>query len=437
MTILSVTRRIETFTTALWQASSRRARAAAERKVGITATQLPLADELLRRAAGTGEGGNNFLVVLAKADLRFRRPSKQRGTIHLAKSERPCRFAGVLKREKTHQRLLRHGLELVSRDGFAGATIGELADRAQLPKSGVLAYFGSSEALQLELERAAAKLARREVVEPALQAPPGLPRLRRLFERWLGWAPRSGLPGGCPFVTATAEFDDAEGAVRDHLVETLEGLIGVFEQTIGEAVARKELDPEVDAKALAWQLFGLYSAHHTMQRLRHDRGADAVALQGFSSGPRGSRRRERLSCGDDRPTARSRVVWSQQPSFIELYSIQRFPKGRHAVRRTADATTRGPQPDELGRAHTYRPALHHSEFVIQGARPAEVQRCHVLPHPSHLAAVAAPTVECPLHNETPLSKGAPSRLANPKARACPGARQEPGRHDALRPTVPS
>ena len=187
------------------------------------------------------------------------------------------------KREKTHQRLLRHGLELVSRDGFAGATIGELAGRAQLSKSGVFAHFGSSEVLHLELLRAAAELAQQEVVEPALRAPPGLPRLRRLFERWLGWAPRSGLPGGCPFVTAAAEFDDAEGAVRDHLVKTLGGLIGVFEQTIGEAVARKELDPEVDAKALAWQLFGLYSAHHTMQRLMQDREADAIALRGFET----------------------------------------------------------------------------------------------------------------------------------------------------------
>ena len=203
--------------------------------------------------------------------------------VNLAKIKRSCYFTVVPKREETHQRLLRHGLELASSDGFAGVTVGELAHRAGLSKSGAFVHFGSSEALHLELLRAAAELARQEVIEPALQAPPGLSRLRRLFERWLGWAPRSGLPGGCPFVTATAEFDDVEGAVRDHLVETLRGLIGVFEQTIGEAVARKELGPEVDAKALAWQLFGLYSAHHTMQRLMRDREADAVALQGFET----------------------------------------------------------------------------------------------------------------------------------------------------------
>ncbi len=187
------------------------------------------------------------------------------------------------KREKTHQRLLRHELELVSSNGFAGVTVSELANQAKLSKSGVFVHFGSSEALRLELLRAAADLARREVVEPAMHAPPGLTRLRRLFDRWLGWAPRSGLPGGCPFVTATAEFDDVEGAVRDHLVETLKGLIGVFEHVIGEAVERKQLATDVDAKALAWQVFGLYSAHHTMQRLMRDKEADAVARQGFKT----------------------------------------------------------------------------------------------------------------------------------------------------------
>ena len=187
------------------------------------------------------------------------------------------------KYERTHQQLLRHGLGLVSSYGFAGVTLGELAAQAKLSKSGVFAHFGSSEALQLELLQAAAALAGKEVVEPAMQAPPGLPRLRRLFDRWLGWAPRSGLPGGCPFVAATAEFDDVEGAVRDYLLETLGELLSVFQRVIGEAVELKQLGAETDAKALAWQLFGLYSAHHTMQRLMRDQEADAVALQGFET----------------------------------------------------------------------------------------------------------------------------------------------------------
>lgn len=192
-----------------------------------------------------------------------------------------CQNGVVGKRDVTHQRLLKQGLELVSEQGFDSVTIGELGKRTELSKSGVFAHFGSVEALHLALLQAANELARLEVVTPAMQAPPGLPRLRRLFDRWLGWAARSGLPGGCPFVAATAEFSEAEGEVRDYLGESVRGLVGIFQTCINEAIVEGQLSEGVDAKALAWQIFGLYNAHHVMQRLMRDADADAVALQGL------------------------------------------------------------------------------------------------------------------------------------------------------------
>ena len=187
----------------------------------------------------------------------------------------------VRKSDVTHGRILQHGLALVSIDGFDGVTIGGLAKRAGLSKSGLYAHFGSVEALQLELLRAAAELAGREVLEPAMDAPPGLPRIRRLFDRLLGWAPRAGLPGGCPFVAASAEFDDTEGPVRDYLVATLEGWLGFFRGLVREAVDEGQLCPDVDANGFAWQIFGLYTMHHTAQRLMQDPDADRMALGAF------------------------------------------------------------------------------------------------------------------------------------------------------------
>ncbi len=189
----------------------------------------------------------------------------------------------MTKRDITHTRLLQHGLDIISVNGFAGATLGGLAERANVSKSGVFVHFGSAEALRLELLKTAADLARQAIIEPAFQAPAGLQRLRRLFELWLGWAPRSGLPGGCPFVSATAEFDDVDGAVRDYVVATLDGFIGLLVREIQEAQKLRELRGDLDAKNLAWQLFGLYNTHHTLQRLMRDEQADLIALQGFET----------------------------------------------------------------------------------------------------------------------------------------------------------
>jgi AcrR family transcriptional regulator len=183
----------------------------------------------------------------------------------------------------TRQRILGKGLELVSQQGFTGISIGQLAERTDLSKSGLFAHFGSLETLQIALLQHAAELARKEVMEPAFLEPKGLPRLQTYFERLLGWAARSGLPGGCPFVGASSEFDDVEGPVRAYVVETLGRMLEVFQEFILEAVAEKHLSKKADAKYLAWQLLGIYTTHHTMQRLMRDPDADKMAKQAFQA----------------------------------------------------------------------------------------------------------------------------------------------------------
>ncbi|MEM7735951.1 MAG: TetR/AcrR family transcriptional regulator [Deinococcota bacterium] len=194
-----------------------------------------------------------------------------------------CYANSVRKGKMTRERLLWHGLQLVSVEGFRQVSVGALAKASKLSKSGVFAHFGSSEALQLALLDAAAELANKDVFEPAMQAPVGLAQLRTLFERLLGWTTRAGLPGGCPFVAAASEFDDLEGSIHDYLIKSLEHWLGLFQDIIQHAVAQGELDPSVDAKAFTWQLFGLYNMHHTMQHLMHDPDADRIALQGFET----------------------------------------------------------------------------------------------------------------------------------------------------------
>jgi AcrR family transcriptional regulator len=184
---------------------------------------------------------------------------------------------------ETRQRILEHGLELVSQEGFAGVSIGRLAEGTRLSKSGLFAHFGSLESLYIALLRHAVELARKDVMEVALRQPSGLPQLQTYFERLLGWAKRSGLPGGCPFVSASSEFDDVEGPVRDYVVETLNGMLEFFTTLIKDAVAEKHLRKTVDANYLAWQLLGIYSTHHIMQRLMRDAAADETAKKAFKA----------------------------------------------------------------------------------------------------------------------------------------------------------
>ena len=57
------------------------------------------------------------------------------------------------KGEETRQAILDEALALSSQVGISGLSIGSLADRAGMSKSGLFAHFGSKEELQIAVLR--------------------------------------------------------------------------------------------------------------------------------------------------------------------------------------------------------------------------------------------------------------------------------------------
>src|SRR5258705_13234282 len=106
------------------------------------------------------------------------------------------------KGEETRAAVLDRAVEVARRVGLNGLTIGSLAEQAQLSKSGLFGHFRSKEALQLQVLEHARAHFEEAVARPTLRAPRGEPRVRELFERWLGW---DATPGGCPFLAAATE----------------------------------------------------------------------------------------------------------------------------------------------------------------------------------------------------------------------------------------
>ncbi len=111
----------------------------------------------------------------------------------------------VSKGDSTREAVLREALAQASRVGLRGITIGGLADAMEMSKSGLFAHFRSKEGLQTAVLDYATDAFVRLVIHPALKAPRGEPRLRTLFERWLGWDgfEEFALPGGCIFIAVT------------------------------------------------------------------------------------------------------------------------------------------------------------------------------------------------------------------------------------------
>src|SRR5687768_8025264 len=122
------------------------------------------------------------------------------------------------KGEETRREILGSALSLASEVGLEGLSIGLLAGRVGMSKSGLFAHFESKERLQVAVLEEATRRFVDLVVAPALRAPRGKPRVVALLERWLSWSQQDFMPGGCIFLSASGELDDRPGPARDALV---------------------------------------------------------------------------------------------------------------------------------------------------------------------------------------------------------------------------
>jgi len=183
----------------------------------------------------------------------------------------------------TRERILSEGLALMSKTGLGGVTLGVLADQVGMSKSGLFAHFKSKDEVQIGLLEYTLKVGEEQFVRPAMKAPEGLPRLKALVSRWLGWTRRAGLPGGCPVAAAMFELDDVEGPVRDWVLAQENRWRGLLKQLVEEAVGRGHLRKDLDADQFVWELTGIYLAHHAAYRFVKSADADRRAAAAFDA----------------------------------------------------------------------------------------------------------------------------------------------------------
>jgi AcrR family transcriptional regulator len=156
---------------------------------------------------------------------------------------------------------------LATEVGLDGLSLGQLAQRLAVSKSGLFAHWKSKEDLQLATIEWARERYVDSAVRPALAAPKGVRRLWALHVCRLADIAAETLPGGCFFTNAQFEYDARPGPVRDRLAEVLREWLGLIERLAGEAVELGELHPATDTKQLAFELDAFSAAAVYTSRL--------------------------------------------------------------------------------------------------------------------------------------------------------------------------
>jgi len=206
-----------------------------------------------------------------------------RGTT-AAEHDRSCDHGRMTKAASpTRSRILESGVNLLSTSGLAGVTLGTLAERTGMSKSGLFAHFKSKEEVQLQLLEHTARIAGEMVVAPSMRAPEGLPRFKALVRNWLGWTAKAGLAGGCPVAAGIFELDDVDGPVRERLLELEKSWRSLLGQNVSRAMELGHLRADLDVEQFIWELCGIYLSHHASLRFVRDPKADKYARVAFEA----------------------------------------------------------------------------------------------------------------------------------------------------------
>lgn len=174
--------------------------------------------------------------------------------------------SGSAKGRQTRQAIIDCALQMAGRIGLEGLSIGVLADRMDMSKSGVFAHFGSREDLQIAVIRSYHEQFEQEVFFRAIAQPRGMPRLAAMVQRWLQRVSVE-METGCIYISSAVEFDDRPGTVRDALVAMIQTWHDAVRRAIAQAIECGHLKADTDPQQLMFQIHGYILALHHDARL--------------------------------------------------------------------------------------------------------------------------------------------------------------------------
>ncbi|MFG6430845.1 TetR/AcrR family transcriptional regulator [Roseateles sp. LYH14W] len=182
--------------------------------------------------------------------------------------------------EATLAAIVDTALAMAAAEGLESLSIGEVAKRLGLSKSGVFSRVGSREQLQVAVLLEYDRRFQQSVFVPAMSQPRGLPRLDAIMRRWLARATNADRTLSCLYTAGAFEYDDREGPVRDQLEDGVLRLRAALRRTVLQAIEAGHLRADLDADQFVFEMDALFTGllrdtRFLRDPLVHERGIKA------------------------------------------------------------------------------------------------------------------------------------------------------------------
>lgn len=171
-------------------------------------------------------------------------------------------------------------LAMAADEGLESLSIGEVAKRLGLSKSGVFSRVGSREQLQLAVILEYDRRFQQAIFVPAMKEARGLPRLDAIMRRWLAFAVGTDRTLSCIYTAGAFEYDDRDGPVRDQLLDGVMRLRAALRRAVRQAVEAGHLQADLDVEQFVFEMDALFAglmrdARFLRDTQMHERGTKA------------------------------------------------------------------------------------------------------------------------------------------------------------------
>lgn len=168
------------------------------------------------------------------------------------------------KSELTFAAIVDVALDMAAARGLESLSLGEVAKRLDISKSGVFSRVGSREALQQAVLDEFDRRFMCDVFMPAMVLPHGLPRLNALVKGWIQRTSNLDAFSGCLYVAGAFEYDDVDGPMRERVQHNVKRIRAMLCRTVVQALDAGHLRPDTDPEQLVFEIYSL------MVGLMHD-----------------------------------------------------------------------------------------------------------------------------------------------------------------------
>ena len=176
----------------------------------------------------------------------------------------------MTKGEDTRREIVEKAAPLFNQKGFEGTSLSDLMRVTGLQKGGIYRHFSSKEELAGEAFDYAWKKAFERRLEGVDEAADAVERLKKMIDNFVDI--RTGLvAGGCPLMNTAVEADDGNPVLRARARGALSGWMARLGKVAEEGIARREIQPRVDCKALGQLIISSLEGALLISRLENDR----------------------------------------------------------------------------------------------------------------------------------------------------------------------